>query len=163
MTLARLESVDMAGDRPFPPRVSSFTRPFWDALADGRLTTTRCEACGLPGFPPRPVCRACWSRAMRWETLAPGGTLYSFTRVHVVPGAFAADAPYAIGIVDLHAGPRLMCRLVGEVETRHLDGPVEMVVLRYRDGPLFGARPVAVAAIEPRCGPGSEPGSRTIG
>jgi hypothetical protein len=140
--MPRLEDVPMHGDRPFAPRISSFTRPFWDALADGRLTTTRCAACGAIGFPPRPVCRACWGRAMRWETLAPHGTLYSFTRVHVVPGAFAADAPYAIGIVDLQSGPRLMCRLVGPVGPDALDGPVGMVVLRYRDGPLFGARPV---------------------
>jgi hypothetical protein len=33
-----------------------------------------------------------------------------------------------------------MCRMVGEVGTPDLDGPVEMVALRYEDGPLFGAR-----------------------
>ncbi len=136
----------MAGDRPFPPRVSPFTRPFWQALAEGRLTTTRCAACGLAGFPPRPLCRGCWSREVRWEALAPRGTLYSFTRVHVVPGAFSADAPYAIGIVDLDDGPRLMCRLVGEVGVQDLDRPVEMVVLRYGDGPLFGARVLRAGA-----------------
>jgi uncharacterized OB-fold protein len=61
--------------------------------------------------------------------------------VHVAPGAFRGDTPYAIGIVDLaDGGPRLMCRMVGEVGTPDLDGPVEMVALRYEDGPLFGAR-----------------------
>ena len=136
----RLPEVAMAGPRPFPPRVSAFTRPFWDALADGRLTTTRCAACGTIGFPPRNLCRGCWSRDLRWTTLSAGGTLYSFTRVHVVPGAFRADAPYAIGLVDLDDGPRLMCRLVGEVGPGDLDRRTALVVLRYADGPLFGAR-----------------------
>ena len=78
---------------------------------------------------------------MSWVDLAPQGTLYSFTRVHVAPGAFRSDTPYAIGIVDLQAGPRLMCRMIGEIGVQHLDHPVQMVVLDYEDGPLFGARP----------------------
>ena len=140
--MTRLADVRMNGVRPFPPRVSAFTRPFWDALADGRLTTTRCAECGGLGFPPRNLCRACWSRSLDWVTLAPGGRLYSFTRVHVAPGAFRADAPYAIGMVDLDDGVRLMCRLVGEVGDDDLDARVEMLVLHYDDGPLFGARVV---------------------
>jgi hypothetical protein len=30
--------------------------------------------------------------------------------------------------------------MIGEVDTQHLDGPVEMMVLQYQDGPLFGAQ-----------------------
>lgn len=141
-TPAAMPVIAMPGNRPFAPRVSGFTRPFWAALADGLLRTTRCAECATTSFPPRNLCRACWSRSVRWVTLAPHGRLYSFTRVHVVPGAFAGDAPYAIGIVDLSDGVRLMCRMVGEVTADHLDRPVEMVVLRYDDGPLFGARAV---------------------
>jgi len=135
-----LPDLPMPGARPFPPRVSPFTRPFWDSLADGRLITTRCADCGAWSFPPRDPCRHCWSRAVRWTPLRPQGVLYSFTRVHVAPEAFRQDAPYAIGLVDLVDGVRLMCRLVGEVSVDALDGPVAMVVLRYDDGVLFGAR-----------------------
>jgi len=35
-----------------------------------------------------------------------------------------------------------MCRMIGEIGVQHLDHPVQMVVLDYEDGPLFGARPV---------------------
>lgn len=135
-----LPEVRMSGPRPFPPRVSAFTRRFWDGLDAGVLRSTRCVACGYTGFPPRNLCRACWGRDLEWVDLPPEGRLYSFTRVHVVPGAFAADAPYAIGIVDLDGGPRLMCRLVGEVGPQDLDASVRMLVLRYDDGVLFGAR-----------------------
>ena len=137
--MSTLPEFTMNGARPFPPRVSAFTRPFWEALAAGRLITTRCTACGTLSFPPRNLCRECWSRNLEWVPLAPHGRLYSFTRVHVVPGAFSADAPYAIGIVDLADGVRLMCRMMGEVSAAHLDGPAQMALLRYDDGPLFGA------------------------
>ena len=138
--MSTLQRLQMPGNRPFAPRVSAFTRPFWDALGEGRLTSTRCQLCGIVSFPPRNLCRVCWSRDVTWLDLATHGTLYSFTRVHVAPGAFRGDTPYAIGIVDLHKGPRLMCRMIGEVDTQHLDGPVEMLVLQYQDGPLFGAQ-----------------------
>ena len=138
--MSTLQRLQMPGNRPFAPRVSAFTRPFWDALSQGQLTSTRCQLCGIVSFPPRNLCRGCWSRDLAWVDLATHGTLYSFTRVHVAPGAFRGDTPYAIGIVDLHQGPRLMCRMIGEVDTQHLDGPVEMLVLQYQDGPLFGAQ-----------------------
>ena len=135
-----LAHVPMPGTRPFPPRVSAFTRPFWEALQRGRLTTTQCAHCGTISFPPRNLCRHCWAQELRWILLGARGRLYSYTRVHVAPGAFRSDTPYAIGIIDLQHGPRLMCRMIDLVETRDLDGPVEMVVLQYQDGPLFGAR-----------------------
>ena len=138
--MSAIPSVPMPGVRPFAPRVSAFTRPFWEALAQGRLISTHCAHCKLVSFPPRNICRACWGQDLPWVDLATHGTLYSFTRVHVAPGAFRADTPYAIGIIDLNQGPRLMCRMVGELSTQHLDGPVQMLVLQYDDGPLFGAR-----------------------
>jgi uncharacterized OB-fold protein len=129
------------GVRPFPPRVSAFTRPFWTALAEGRLITTACRACSRLTFPPKPVCRDCWSDAYDWRELRPAGVLYSYTRMHVVPRAFVADGLCDIGIVDLSDGPRLMCRLLGEPARFAPDAPVEMVVALYDDGPLFAARP----------------------
>ncbi len=134
--------VRRSGRRPFPPRVSIFTRPFWDALGEGRLITTRCAGCDRLSFPPKPVCRDCWSQDFAWHDLQPKGVLYSFTRVHVVPRAFVADGLYDIGIVDLTDGVRMMCRLMGEVSQFAPDAPVEMVVPMYDDGPLFAARPV---------------------
>jgi uncharacterized OB-fold protein len=128
------------GNRAFPPRVSEFTRPFWNALGDGRLVTTGCQDCGRLTFPPKPLCKSCWSRNMAWRHLRPNGRLYSFTRVHVVPRAFVADELYDIGIVDLADGVRLMCRLIGDPSTFTIDAPVDMITLLYDDGPLFAAR-----------------------
>lgn len=136
----RLPEIRMQGLRPFPPRVSGFTQSFWRGLDGGRLLSTRCKSCGQQSFPPRNLCRACWSKSLEWVELSSTGRLYSFTRIHVAPQAFRSDAPYAIGIIDLDQGPRLMCRLIGEIGPEHMGESMGMVVLRYDDGPLFGAR-----------------------
>jgi uncharacterized protein len=136
----RLIEVRLQGPRPFAPRVSGFTQPFWRGLDEGRLLSTGCKTCGHQSFPPRNLCRACWGTALEWVELSANGQLYSFTRIHVAPQAFSADAPYAIGIIDLEGGPRLMCRLIGEIRPEHMGASMSMLVLRYDDGPLFGAR-----------------------
>lgn len=137
----RMEIVRRPGARPFPPRVSIFTRPYWDALAEGRLITSCCGGCGRLSFPPKPVCRECWSEAVIWRDLKPAATLYSYTRLHIVPGAFRADAPYDIGIVDLADGLRLMCRIMPGASELRPDMLVTMLTLMYDDGPLLAARP----------------------
>ena len=128
----------------YPPRISEFTKTFWDALGQSRWTTTCCKACSRQTFPPKPVCPHCWSTDVEWSALSPRGTLYSWTRIHAAPSVFAAEAPYAVGIVDLDSGIRLACRLVdGPGITWQPDMVVEMVVLLHQDGPLFAARPAA--------------------
>jgi uncharacterized OB-fold protein len=62
--------------------------------------------------------------------------------IHAAPAAFRAETPYRVGIVDLHEGLRIATRIVGDPSPQ-IDGPVEIVVLNYLDGPLFAARGVA--------------------
>ena len=47
MTLA-LQTVDRP--RAFPPRMTEFTRRFWQGLAAGRFETTRCDDCARLTF-----------------------------------------------------------------------------------------------------------------
>lgn len=136
----RMAIIERAGRRPFPPRVSSFTEPFWTALSQGRLTATSCRGCGRISFPPKPVCRSCWSKDIAWRDLVPRGMLYSFTVNHVAPRAFRHEAPYTVALVDLEDGIRLMCGMVGFPGLPDIGGAVDMVVLSYDDGPLFAAR-----------------------
>ena len=138
-----LVQLPVDAERAYPPRVSEFTRDFWSALDQGRWITTRCKACTRQTFPPKPVCPHCWSPDIEWSALETRGTLYSWTRIHAAPAVFSAEAPYAVGIVDLNAGIRLACRLI-ELDGRPscIGQAVEMLVLRYRDGPLFAARAV---------------------
>ncbi len=139
-----LPSLEVARKRPWPPRITAFTEPFWQALSDSRLTTTRCTACELPTFPPKPYCPSCWSQNMRWIALSGHGRLYSRTVIHVVPADFAEEAPLHNGIVDLDEGLRAAARLIGDTPIP-LDTAVEAVVLRYEDGPLFAFRLASAA------------------
>jgi uncharacterized OB-fold protein len=138
-----LEIFTVDGPRAYPPRVTAFTRTFWDALSDGQFRTTRCDACHGYTFPPKPFCPHCWSRSVSWAELSGRGRLYSATRVHAAPAAFRADAPYRVGIVDLEEGPRIAVR-IWDHDAIALDAPVQIVALRYEDGPLFAARRLGV-------------------
>jgi uncharacterized OB-fold protein len=133
MSLAR---IDLPGPRPWPPRVSAFTRPFWDALAEGRLTTTRGRTSGRLTFPPKPFCPYDWGE-VEWVDLSGRARLYSQTVIHAAPAVFAREAPIHNGIVDLDEGLRVAARILGDAS---LDAAMQCVVLRYADGPLFAFR-----------------------
>jgi len=136
MTLPR---VKMAGDRPWPPRVTEHSKTFWDGLAQGRFLTTRGKSSGKLTFPPKPFCPYDWGREIEWVPLSGRGRLYSQTVIHAVPAAFQVEAPIRNGIVDLEEGLRVAARIIGEPD---LDAEMEVVVLDYDDGALFAFRPV---------------------
>jgi uncharacterized OB-fold protein len=136
MTLAMLP-IDRV--RAFPPRMTEFTQRFWRNLSTGRFETTRCENCDRFSFPPKPFCPHCWSRQVAWVPLSGRGKLYSQTLVHAAPAAFQDEIPYRIGIVDLDEGVRIATRVLTDSKPM-LDMAMEIVVLSYRDGPLFAAR-----------------------
>lgn len=77
------------------------------------LLGNSCSACERMFFPARSVCPYCWDPG----TLSPyrffgPGRLYAATVIRVAPVGF--QAPYAIGLVDLPEGVRVMAQL--EVE-----------------------------------------------
>jgi uncharacterized protein len=74
----------------------------------------RCADCGEVRFPPRPMCPSCNSMRDEWTPMSGTGTIYSWVVIHppVLP-AFAAEAPYAVVLVQLDDDPTL--RLVGTV------------------------------------------------
>jgi uncharacterized OB-fold protein len=123
------------------PRDDAFSRPFWHALGEGRLTTTRCSDCGRLQFPPRVVCVHCWGRAFVWEELSGSGRLAAYTEVHAGPSVFAAELPYTLGLVDLDEQLRLLARITAGFDELTIG---QHVLLRRadRDGiPLLTFRP----------------------
>ena len=133
--------IKCTGKLPRLPRHSQLTRWFWEGLDQGVLQTTRCADCGRLSFPPRPDCPDCLGQLTEWQILSAGGTLYSRTRIHVVPEAFIEAAPLDVGIIDHDAGLRFLCWLVEGAQTVPLDSRLELVALRYANGTVFGARP----------------------
>ena len=87
--------------------------PFWGGCAAGELRIQACASCGRRRMPPRPMCPACQSLEVRWDLLAPTGTVWSFAVPHppLLP-AYAERLPYAVLVVTLDDDPSI--RLVGD-------------------------------------------------
>src|SRR5512136_2268193 len=76
-----------------------------------RLEAARCAGCGQVSYPPRLTCPRCRSRRFETVTLADEGTLVTFTVTRVGPSQFAAETPYAVGIVELDGGVRITAQI----------------------------------------------------
>jgi len=135
-----LSIVDIPRPMSYPPRRTRFTRHFWDRLSSGRFETTKCSACGRFSFPPKPFCPHCWSQKVVWTPLSGRGKIYSRTVVHAAAAVFSEEVPLSVCIVDLDEGVRLATRLV-DGATLQLDDPVQLLILRFSDGCLYGAAP----------------------
>ncbi len=89
------------------------TRPFWTAARERKLLIQRCDACGGHQFYPRPHCLACSSLGVRWVEARGDGVIHSMTIVRV-PVTPELTPPYAVALVELEEGPRLLTNLVGD-------------------------------------------------
>ncbi len=107
----------MGGAAKPEPVTTPETQPFWDGCAAGELRLQRCLDCGKPYFYPRPVCPECGSTNVEWFTASGDATLYSYVITHRPAPGFEDDAPYAIAVVQLAEGPRMMTNLVGVPNT----------------------------------------------
>ncbi len=97
------------------PIVNADSAPYWEGAREGKLLLQRCEVCQALRFFPRYLCTECGSEKTRWVEVSGRGTVHSFTIVHraALP-EFQAQTPYAIALIDLAEGPRMMTNVVGE-------------------------------------------------
>ncbi|MEU5594068.1 OB-fold domain-containing protein [Streptomyces sp. NPDC020298] len=130
--------------RPRRPRpvVNRDNAGFWEGVAEHRLLIQRCTGCGTLRHPWLPGCNACG--CLDWDTVEAGGegTVYSYVVMHHPPfPAFtepdhAADAagPYAVGLVELAEGVRMVSNVVGVTHDKVRIGlPVRVEFRRYED------------------------------
>lgn len=94
------------------PEPTPESKPYWDALNEGRLVLQSCGACGKVRHYPRPLCDACYSFDVRWIDAKGTGTIHSWTVTHHAfnPG-FKAELPYVLVTVDLPEGVRMQAPL----------------------------------------------------
>jgi hypothetical protein len=123
------------------PRPTPETRHFWEGTRSGELRLQRCRACGHVRFPPRPVCPSCASRDFEVFAARGRARLYSYVIHHRPAPGFRP--PYAIAVVELDEGPRMLTNLVDVEPTPEalpLDLPLQVVFERVSDEialPLF--------------------------
>jgi hypothetical protein len=122
----------MSADAKFPrpiPEVDPQLAPFFAAAREGKLVVQRCAGCGAHRFPPRELCSTCLSTESRWVEVSGRGEIFSFNVMHqIYHPAFATEVPYAVVVVKLAEGPKMISNLVdcpvGEIR---IGMPVEVV------------------------------------
>ncbi|MFE1769141.1 Zn-ribbon domain-containing OB-fold protein [Streptomyces angustmyceticus] len=134
------------------PEVDAFTRPYWDAAAEGRLLVRRCraEGCGVAHHYPREFCPHCWSEDVGWEPVSGRAALYTWSVVHrndLPP--FGGRVPYIAAVVDLVEGPRMMTEIVDCPESELRIGMPVVVHFRCEGGGVGEGGGVAVPVFRP--------------
>jgi uncharacterized OB-fold protein len=103
---------------------------FFRALRDkGEILATPCARCGVTYVPGRMFCERCFAALDEWVSVGPGGTLESFTAVHVDLDGKRLDEPVWIALVTLQgADTVLVHRLEPNGTEPWIGAPVEAVL-----------------------------------
>jgi uncharacterized OB-fold protein len=96
------------------PEITPEMEPFFAAARERRLVVQRCAACGTLRFPARPRCSTCLGKDAVWTPVSGRGEIFSFVVMHQAahPG-FAAAVPYAVVVVQLAEGVRMLSGTTG--------------------------------------------------
>lgn len=117
--------------------------PFYDHLRDGRLTTTKCRACGALKWPPRTVCPECMSDDLEWVDLGQGGKVEIFTVEEVgIPMGFEKPLIHALVVLD-NSPLTIFARIVDASPEQVKEGMrVKLKVMKIpRDRVTFAFKP----------------------
>lgn len=116
------------------PTPTPETAHYWDGAKEGELRLQRCDACEEAYFPPRPFCPKCGSRKVSVFKASGKGTLFSYIINHL--GAPGMKPPFAVAVVQLEEGPRMMANIMECEQTPEalvLDMPLEATFEKVTD------------------------------
>jgi uncharacterized protein len=117
------------------PQPTPETQHFWDGCHAGELRLQRCLTCKETYFPPRPFCPTCASRDVEVYAASGRASLYSYIILHRPPKEMGSE-PYAIAVVALREGPRLVSNIKEcpqTPEALQLDMPLEVLFEKQND------------------------------
>lgn len=115
------------GNRPQP---TPETKHFWEGCRKGNLLLQRCLDTGRPYFPPRPFSPFTGTRNVEVFRASGKATLYSYVIHYREAPGFVP--PYAIAVVELEEGVRMMSNIVECAQTPEalqLDMALEVIFL----------------------------------
>ncbi len=116
------------------PEPTPETQHFWDGCQRGELVLQRCKDTGKAYFPPRPFSPYTGTRNVSVFEASGRATLHSYVIHHrPVPGF---TPPYAIAVVTLEEGPRMMTNIVDCPQTPEalvLDMPLKVTFEKLDD------------------------------
>lgn len=113
------------------PNPTQANAAFWDGMREHKLMIRKCNSCGYFSWPTYPACRNCLSEDQDWVEASGDATVWSYSVVHVGPGAFAEELPYVVVLAKLAEEPRpsiVMGNLVDcDVEDITIGMPLKVV------------------------------------
>jgi len=130
------------------PVVNRDNAGFWEGVEQRRLLVQSCTDCATLRFPWLPGCNTCGS--LDWDTIeATGeGAVYSYVVMHHPPFP-AFDPPYAVALIELAEGIRMISNVIGLPHDKVRIGlPVRLEFQLYDDElvlPVFRALEGATA------------------
>ena len=117
------------------PVPTAETAPYWRAALEGRLEIQHCRACARHQFYPRRFCTQCLSDDIQWVQASGRGRIYTYTVCHVAAHpAFESRVPYAIAMVELDEGVRMLAGIVdSDLQQLAVGAPVQVCFERIGD------------------------------
>ncbi|MFG3662487.1 bifunctional MaoC family dehydratase N-terminal/OB-fold nucleic acid binding domain-containing protein [Streptomyces sp. NPDC047706] len=106
---------------------------FWEGVQRHELLIQRCAGCRALRLPWLPGCDRCGG--LGWDTVraAGDGTVHSYVVMHHPPFP-AFDPPYAVGLIELAEGVRIVSNVVGvPYDKVRIGMPVRLEFRRYDD------------------------------
>jgi uncharacterized OB-fold protein len=103
------------------------------------LRGRRCAGCGTLSVPSGAACPSCGAAGGTDLELSGRGRLLSWTVIRVAPARYAAEAPYAVGLLELAEGARLTARIEGDPTALAAGQPMVLASVDPARGPLFRA------------------------
>jgi uncharacterized OB-fold protein len=96
------------------PAATGLNGEFYRRVASGELCFQRCDDCGAWRHPPRFACARCGSMRYTWTPSSGRGRVFSWTVTHrPIDPAFADELPYAVLVVEMDEGVRVVANLRG--------------------------------------------------
>ncbi|WP_292991363.1 OB-fold domain-containing protein [Mycobacterium sp.] len=116
---------------PNRPTIDTDSESWWAAVQDHTLMVNNCRSCTRTSLYVRPFCPHCWSEDVALAPASGRARLYTWSVIHQNAAPFAERTPYALAMVDLFEGPRIMT-VVEDCSFDELRADLELV-LAFRD------------------------------
>ena len=120
-----------------PTRIETASGPdaaYQEFLAQGEFRIQQCDACARHVFYPRVLCPHCGSTQLGWRMASGNGVVYACSVIMGKPGT---NSDYAVVLVDLQEGVRLMSHVVDcDQHTVTIGMPVSARIIEKEGKPL---------------------------
>jgi hypothetical protein len=101
-------------ERPVPKEnVFVDTRPFWEAIQQGKLVLQYCTETHQFQHYPRPVSIFTGRRTLEWREVSGNGTIYACTVARIPGPGLEGRLPLCVATVELDEGVQIIGNILG--------------------------------------------------